>query len=101
MALCRTATNTTAGMSLDITATRTETLAESDGGDGKGDGKAREVVEIEFEGMRVDDLYPATMPDLFEGSSVLVAGRYRATGDRGTTTPWAYDRSVKVEPALA
>ena len=27
--------------------------------------------------------------------------RYRATGDRGTTTPWAYDRSVQVKPALA
>lgn len=27
--------------------------------------------------------------------------RYRATGDGGTTTPWAYDRSVTVEPALA
>ncbi len=27
--------------------------------------------------------------------------RYRAIGDRGTQTPWAYDRSVIVEPALA
>ena len=27
--------------------------------------------------------------------------RYRAIGDRGTRTPWAYDRSVMVEPALA
>ncbi len=27
--------------------------------------------------------------------------RYRARGDAGTTTPWAYDRSIVVEPALA
>ena len=27
--------------------------------------------------------------------------RYRASGDGGSRTPWAYDRSVKVEPALA
>jgi hypothetical protein len=27
--------------------------------------------------------------------------RYRARGDAGTTTPWAYDRSIMVEPALA
>ena len=27
--------------------------------------------------------------------------RYRAYGDQGTTTPWAYDRSVSVEPLLA
>ena len=27
--------------------------------------------------------------------------RYRATGDQGTRTPWAYDRSVTVEPLLA
>ena len=27
--------------------------------------------------------------------------RYRARGDAGTTTPWAYDQSIVVEPALA
>jgi hypothetical protein len=27
--------------------------------------------------------------------------RYRAVGDGGTRTPWAYDHSVDVEPALA
>ncbi|HOU13550.1 MAG TPA: VWA domain-containing protein [Anaerolineae bacterium] len=37
-------------------------------------------VEVEFEGMRVTDLYPPAMPDLFRGSSVLFAGRYEATG---------------------
>jgi len=37
-------------------------------------------VEVEFEGMRVADLYPPVMPDLFRGSSVLLTGRYEATG---------------------
>ncbi|HOT92622.1 MAG TPA: VWA domain-containing protein [Anaerolineae bacterium] len=41
-------------------------------------------VEIEFEGMRVTDLYPPTMPDLFRGSSVLLAGRYKATDEQVT-----------------
>ncbi len=41
-------------------------------------------VEIEFEGMRVTDLYPPTMPDLFRGSSVLLAGRYKGTGEQVT-----------------
>ena len=27
--------------------------------------------------------------------------RYRAYGDQGTTTPWAYDRSIRVEPTFA
>jgi Ca-activated chloride channel family protein len=37
-------------------------------------------VEVEFEGMRVADLYPPVMPDLFRGSSVLLTGHYEATG---------------------
>ncbi len=37
-------------------------------------------VTVEFEGLRVTDLYPPTMPDMFRGSSVLLAGRYTATG---------------------
>jgi len=41
-------------------------------------------VEVEFEGMRVTDLYPPTMPDLFRGSSVLLAGRYEATNAQVT-----------------
>ncbi len=43
-------------------------------------------VEITFEGMDVTDLYPRTLPDLFAGSSLLLAGRYRAAGDRATVT---------------
>ncbi|MGC9394464.1 MAG: VWA domain-containing protein [Anaerolineae bacterium] len=41
-------------------------------------------VEVEFDGMRVTDLYPPTMPDLFRGSSVLLAGRYEATNEQVT-----------------
>lgn len=37
-------------------------------------------IEIEFEGMEVSDLYPQHVPDLFQGSSLLLSGRYQATG---------------------
>jgi Ca-activated chloride channel family protein len=35
---------------------------------------------LEFEGVRVEELYPAQLPDLFEGSSLLVTGRYEEGG---------------------
>jgi Ca-activated chloride channel family protein len=35
-------------------------------------------LEIEFEGLEVSDLYPQQLPDMFEGSSLLLTGRYRA-----------------------
>lgn len=38
-------------------------------------------VEVEFEGLEVSDLYPQAVPDLFQGSSLLLTGRYRATAD--------------------
>lgn len=41
-------------------------------------------VAIEFEGLRVTDLYPSTMPDLFRGSSVLLTGRYEPTAEQVT-----------------
>jgi Ca-activated chloride channel family protein len=41
-------------------------------------------VEVEFDGMRVTDLYPPAMPDLFRGSSVLLTGRYTATNEQVT-----------------
>ncbi len=41
-------------------------------------------VEVEFDGMRVTDLYPPMMPDLFRGSSVLLTGRYEATNEQVT-----------------
>jgi Ca-activated chloride channel family protein len=37
-------------------------------------------VEVKFEGLEVGNLYPQAMPDLFQGSSLLLTGRYRATG---------------------
>ena len=36
-------------------------------------------VEVEFEGMTVSDLYPQQLPDMFQGSSLLLSGRYQAT----------------------
>jgi Ca-activated chloride channel family protein len=37
-------------------------------------------IHLEFEGLAVSDLYPQTIPDLFQGSSLLLTGRYQATG---------------------
>jgi Ca-activated chloride channel family protein len=47
-------------------------------------------VEIDFQGMEASDLYPAAIPDLFRGSSVLLAGRYRATDDQVTVRVRGY-----------
>ena len=33
-------------------------------------------LEIEFEGLEASDLYPEALPDLFQGSSLLLTGRY-------------------------
>ena len=41
-------------------------------------------VEVEFEGLEANTLYPEALPDLFQGSSLLLTGRYRATGDAAT-----------------
>ncbi len=41
-------------------------------------------LEVEFEGLEAGDLYPETLPDLFQGSSLLLTGRYRATGEMAT-----------------
>lgn len=41
-------------------------------------------VEISFQGMKASDLHPATIPDLFRGSSLLLTGRYEAMADRVT-----------------
>ena len=37
-------------------------------------------VQVEFEGLVTSELYPQTLPDLFEGSTLLLTGRYEATG---------------------
>jgi Ca-activated chloride channel family protein len=36
-------------------------------------------VEIAFEGLEVSDMYPQRLPDMFQGSSLMLTGRYRAT----------------------
>jgi Ca-activated chloride channel family protein len=41
-------------------------------------------VTLEFEGLVAEDLYPQQLPDLFQGSSLLVTGRYRAQGSEVT-----------------
>ncbi len=51
------------------------------------EGIARPVltdVEIEFEGLQASDLFPTEVPDLFQGSSLLLTGRYQAAGDKAT-----------------
>jgi Ca-activated chloride channel family protein len=39
-------------------------------------------LQVDFKGVRVDDVYPAELPDLFAGSSLLLTGRYQALGER-------------------
>ncbi len=41
-------------------------------------------LEITFDGMDVEDLHPRSLPDMFEGSSLLLAGRFRPTSDEVT-----------------
>jgi Ca-activated chloride channel homolog len=36
-------------------------------------------VAVTFEGLETSDLYPQHVPDMFQGSSLLLTGRYRAT----------------------
>jgi Ca-activated chloride channel family protein len=38
-------------------------------------------VEVEIEGLEIGDLYPGELPDMFEGSSLLLTGRYQATAE--------------------
>lgn len=44
-------------------------------------------LEIDFGGIMVEEIYPPELPDLFSGSQLMVAGRYRlAAGDSGRST---------------
>ncbi len=38
-------------------------------------------VEATFAGITVEDMYPYPLPDLFAGSQLIVAGRYRGSGE--------------------
>jgi Ca-activated chloride channel family protein len=42
-------------------------------------------VEVEFEGLTVEDVYPRQLPDLFVGSSLVLVGRY-STADSAMAT---------------
>jgi Ca-activated chloride channel family protein len=37
-------------------------------------------VKLAFDGMDVYDVYPKTLPDLFQGSQLVITGRFRGTG---------------------
>ncbi len=41
-------------------------------------------VQVDFEGMQVENQYPQHLPDLFRGSSLLLTGRYHATSPNVT-----------------
>lgn len=41
-------------------------------------------VQIAYEGIEVSDLYPQALPDLFEGSSAIMTGRFTATAPNAT-----------------
>lgn len=43
-------------------------------------------LEIEFDGLETHDLYPQALPDLFQGSSLLLTGRYQASEQIITVT---------------
>jgi Ca-activated chloride channel family protein len=38
-------------------------------------------IEVAFDGMVISDQYPQVLPDLFQGSSLLLTGRYDASSD--------------------
>jgi Ca-activated chloride channel family protein len=64
-------------------------------------------LEISFEGLEVSHLYPQQLPDMFQGSSLLLTGRYRPTDSevtvrvRGKTgeTEQAYTYQFKIDQA--
>jgi Ca-activated chloride channel family protein len=41
-------------------------------------------VKVEFEGLEASHMYPQHMPDMFQGSSLLLSGRYRASQSTAT-----------------
>lgn len=42
-------------------------------------------VEVEFEGLTAEDVYPRQLPDLFVGSSLALAGRYSTADSKAAT----------------
>jgi len=44
-------------------------------------------LDLDFGGILVEEIYPAELPDLFSGTQLLIAGRYRlAAGESGKST---------------
>jgi len=41
-------------------------------------------IVVDFEGLEASDVYPAQLPDLFQGASLLLTGRYHATDSEVT-----------------
>ena len=39
-------------------------------------------VKLDFKGIRVYDIYPQTIPDLFRGTTTTIVGRYEGNGDK-------------------
>lgn len=48
-------------------------------------------LHVDFQGLEVSDLYPQVLPDLFQGSSLLLTGQYQASADQVSVqvTGWA------------
>ena len=42
-------------------------------------------LQLEVNGVQVDQIYPATLPDLFAGTQLVLAGRYREGGPATVT----------------
>src|SRR5215207_6024581 len=59
-------------------------------------------IQIDWGGLRVADVYPRRIPDLFGSGPVVVSGRYTAGGGgvvrlRGTMAGQAFEREIAVE----
>ena len=51
-------------------------------------------LELDFGGILVEDVYPPVLPDLFSGTQLLIAGRYRLPADSGSKTTISLTGSV-------
>ena len=47
-------------------------------------------VSVDFDGLEASDVYPQQIPDLFQGSSLMIAGRYRAAASNVTVRVRGY-----------
>ncbi len=54
-------------------------------------------IEIAFEGVEVSDLYPQKLPELYQGSSLSITGRYRASAPSVTVRVRGKARKVERE----